>query len=161
MKRCPYRMNPPDHRGRSAARLLPALLLLAALGAFAGCAGEGGYGYASYSTGPDYYAYPDNYVYYPAYGVYYSERRHDYIYRDHDRWVHHREAPHDFRRDAPSVRMDWHDSPEKHHAEVERRYPRTWHPAATEHHDEHAQKADHDHDKKKKREQDHDDRDNH
>ena len=30
---------------------------------------------------------------------------------------------------APSVRMDFHDSPANHHAEVVKQYPRNWSPA--------------------------------
>lgn len=93
---------------------------------------------------------PDEYVYYPGYEVYYSNTRHRYVYRDRDRWVTSEAPPRTWVRGAASVRMDWHDTPERHHAEVVRTYPRNWHPDAhrdDDHrsHDSHHD-GDHDHD---------------
>jgi hypothetical protein len=74
---------------------------------------------------------PDDYVYYPQYGAYYSPRHHRYYYQDHGAWVWRDTpplvAPDVFLR-SPSVKMDWHDAPDKHHAETVRRYPKSWTP---------------------------------
>jgi hypothetical protein len=85
----------------------------------------------------------DNYVYYPNYGVYYNSGRHQYAYLNGDVWV---MAPTprgvsvDVLLASPSVRMDFHDSPEHHHAEMLQRYPRNWAP-----HDDHKDGHDQDH----------------
>jgi hypothetical protein len=72
----------------------------------------------------------DDYDYYPGYEVYYSRNRREYVYRDSGRWVR-RPEPRGVSVDvlfaAPSVRMDFRDSPERHHDTVIRRYPRHWH----------------------------------
>jgi hypothetical protein len=74
----------------------------------------------------------DDYVYYPNYGVYYSTSRHEYAYRDGRAWVS-RPAPRGVSVNvllaSPSVRMNFHDSPANHHAEVVRQYPKNWRPA--------------------------------
>ena len=94
----------------------------------------------------------DNYIYYPNYGVYYNSGRHQYYYLRGDAWVW-APAPEGVTVDvlfaSPSVRMDWHDSPEHHHAEMVQRYPRNWKPSA-EHQDrkEDLKAAVHDGDKK-------------
>jgi hypothetical protein len=79
----------------------------------------------------------EDYVYYPNYGVYYNSGRHQYYYLRGDAWVW-APAPEGVTVDvllaSPSVRMDWHDSPEHHHAEMVQRYPRNWKPSA-EHQD--------------------------
>ena len=71
----------------------------------------------------------DDYEYYPGYEVYYSRTRHDYMYRDGNSWVR-RPQPHGISAEVlfalPSVRMDFHDSPEHHHASVVHNYPRDW-----------------------------------
>ena len=68
----------------------------------------------------------DDYIYYPDYEVYYSSSRHQYAYQEGRAWVS-RPAPRGVSVDvlfaSPSVRMDFHDSPEHHHAEVVRQYP--------------------------------------
>ena len=73
----------------------------------------------------------DDYVYYPAYEVYYSNSRHDYRYRDGNAWVT-RSAPPGVSVNvlfaSPSVRLDFHDAPERHHEEILRTYPRNWTP---------------------------------
>jgi hypothetical protein len=75
----------------------------------------------------------DDYVYYPAYEVYYSSNRHDYLYRDGNAWLR-RPAPPRVSVDvlfaSPSVRLDFHDMPERHHESVIRSYPRNWAPPA-------------------------------
>jgi hypothetical protein len=71
----------------------------------------------------------DDYVYYPAYQVYYSNNRHQYAYREGNTWVS-RPAPSgvtvNVLRASPSVKMDFHDSPEYHHATVVQKYPKNW-----------------------------------
>lgn len=71
----------------------------------------------------------DDYDYYPAYETYYSRNRHEYVYRDGGTWVR-RSQPQGISIDlflaAPSVRLDFRDSPEQHHATVVRSYPRNW-----------------------------------
>ena len=73
----------------------------------------------------------DDYVYYPSYEVYYSSSRHQYAYLDGGAWVA-RPAPRGVSvrvlLASPSVRMDFHDSPEHHHAAVAQQYPRNWSP---------------------------------
>jgi len=73
----------------------------------------------------------DGYVYYPRYQVYYSSNRRQYIYRDGRSWVS-RPAPPlvsvDVLFASPSVSLDFHDSPEIHHASVVRQYPKKWKP---------------------------------
>lgn len=68
----------------------------------------------------------DDYVYYPDYEIYYSSSRHQYAYMEGRAWVS-RPAPRGVTVDvlfaSPSVRMDFHDSPEHHHAEVVRQHP--------------------------------------
>jgi hypothetical protein len=75
----------------------------------------------------------DDYVYYPDYEVYYSSSRHEYAYREGSAWVS-RPAPRGVTVNvllaSPSVRMDFHDSPANHHAEVVRQYPKNWKPSA-------------------------------
>jgi hypothetical protein len=71
----------------------------------------------------------DDYVYYPSYGVYYNTSRHQYAYMDGGAWVS-RPAPIGVSADvllaSPSVRMDFHDSPANHHADMARRYPKSY-----------------------------------
>ena len=71
----------------------------------------------------------DDYDYYPGNEVYYSRTRHDYMYRDGNSWVR-RPQPRGISAEVlfalPSVRMDFHDSPERHHDAVVRSYPRDW-----------------------------------
>lgn len=78
----------------------------------------------------------DDYVYYPGYEVYYSSNRHNYVYRDGRNWVT-RSAPPRVAVDvlfaSPSVRVDFHDSPARHHATVIKTYPRGWRPAGDNH----------------------------
>lgn len=71
----------------------------------------------------------EGYDYFPGYEVYYSHSRRDYIYRDGNAWVR-RPEPKGVKREvlvaAPSVRLDFRDSPEQHHATVVKSYPRNW-----------------------------------
>jgi len=74
----------------------------------------------------------DDYVYYPNYEVYYSNSRHQYAYLEGGAWVS-RPAPRGVSVNvllaSPSVRMDFHDSPANHHAEIVRQYPKNWKPS--------------------------------
>jgi hypothetical protein len=80
----------------------------------------------------------DDYVYYPTYGIYYNSGRQQYAYFENGAWVL-APAPQgvsvEVLRASPSVNMDWHDAPEKHHAEMVQRYPKNW-KASDEHHDQ-------------------------
>jgi len=80
----------------------------------------------------------DDYVYYPSYGVYYNSGRHQYAYMENGAWVT-AAAPYGVTTDvllaSPSVHMDWHDSPERHHAEMLKQYPRDWR-SSDERHDQ-------------------------
>lgn len=71
----------------------------------------------------------DDYVYYPGYQVYYSSHRRHYVYLEGRSWVT-RPAPPRVSVDvlfaSPSVRLDFHDSPARHHATVVRQYPQHW-----------------------------------
>ncbi|MCX6893970.1 MAG: hypothetical protein NTZ16_00350 [Verrucomicrobia bacterium] len=73
----------------------------------------------------------DDYVYYPGYEVYYSSSRHQYAYPEGGRWIL-RPAPRGVSVNmllaSPSVRMNFHDAPARHHAEIIRQYPRNWAP---------------------------------
>ncbi len=68
----------------------------------------------------------DDYVYYPDYQIYYSSSRHQYFWPEGGVWVA-RPAPRGVSVDvlfaSPSVRMNFHDSPANHHAEILRQYP--------------------------------------
>jgi hypothetical protein len=76
----------------------------------------------------------DDYVYYPGYQMYYGSRSHRWYDREGSSWVAH-PAPRGVSVEAlhssPSVRMDFHDSPEHHHSEVVRQYPKNWKPAGS------------------------------
>jgi len=71
----------------------------------------------------------DDYVYYPDYQIYYSSHRHQYAYRDGGAWVA-RPAPVGVSVDvlfaSPSVQMNFHDAPARHHDAVVRQYPKGW-----------------------------------
>jgi len=83
----------------------------------------------------------DDYVYYPNYGVYYNSNRHQYAYLNGGAWVY-APAPYGVSVGvllaSPSVHMDFHDSPEHHHAEMMQKYPRNWNGGGQDHgHDDH------------------------
>jgi hypothetical protein len=111
------------------------MLSVALLGALTGCVGyvEGPRG-EIYAPAPSVYveegvAVQDDYVYYPTYQVYYSSARHQYIYLNGRSWVS-RPAPPRVSTSvlfaSPSVRLDFHDAPANHHAEIARQYPKQW-----------------------------------
>ena len=108
------------------------------LGVLTGCVGyvDGPRGEV-YAPAPGVYAegavvQQDDYVYYPGYQVYYSSNRRQYVYRDGRSWVS-RPAPPRVSANvllaSPSVRVDFHDSPANHHAQVAKQYPKNWAPA--------------------------------
>jgi hypothetical protein len=73
----------------------------------------------------------DDYVYYPGYQVYYSNTRHQYIYLEGRAWVTRPAPPRvsvEVLLAAPSVRVDFHDSPSRHHQIIARTYPTNWAP---------------------------------
>lgn len=70
----------------------------------------------------------DDYIYYPDSEVYYSNTRHNYVYRDGRSWVTRPQAPRSWAQSSLFVRLDFHDAPERHHAEVSRSYPKNWKP---------------------------------
>lgn len=73
----------------------------------------------------------DDYVYYPGYQIYYSSHRRQYVYLEGRSWVS-RPAPPRVSVDvlfaSPSVRLDFHDSPARHHTTVIQQYPKHWSP---------------------------------
>jgi hypothetical protein len=103
---------------------------------FAGCASEPSSRSAYYRTSAIGYdnrgsvvTYEDDYDYYPGYEVYYARNRHEYVYRDGNRWVRSASYPRANSQvllSAPSVRVEFRDSPERHHDEIIRRYPHDW-----------------------------------
>ena len=88
----------------------------------------------------------DDYVYYPGYDVYYSSNRHQYLWLEGGAWVT-RPQPRGVSVDvlfaSPSVRMDFHDSPSFHHAEMVKRYPRNWAPSGGNHGQKEMRKEEH------------------
>ena len=78
------------------------------------------------------FAEQEEYVYYPGYQMYYGSHSHRYYYQDGPTWVA-RPVPRGVSVGvlfaSPSVTLDFHDGPAKHHAEVSRRYPKTWKPS--------------------------------
>lgn len=110
----------------------------ALLGALTGCVGyvDGPGPARVHAQPPAVYVQPavvvqDDYVYYPGYQVYYSSSRRQYTYRDGRSWVS-RPAPPRVSAEvlfaSPSVRLDFHDSPARHHTSVVRQYPKHWAP---------------------------------
>jgi len=110
------------------AGLVLGAVLLATL---TGCVGYVEGPRAGIQAEPYVFAVQDDYVYYPDYECYYSVSRHQYAYREGGAWVL-RPAPRGVSVDvllaSPSVRMDFHDSPARHHAAVVQKYPRNWAP---------------------------------
>ena len=78
------------------------------------------------------FAVEDDYVYYPGYEMYYGSRTHRWYNHEGSGWVA-SPAPRGISaerlRSAPSVNVDFHDSPAAHHAQVAKTYPKNWKPA--------------------------------
>jgi hypothetical protein len=77
----------------------------------------------------------DDCVYYPNYSIYYNSSLHQYVYLQDGAWVSTsapRGVPVAVLLASPSVSMDFHDSPEKHHAEMEHKCPKNWAPAGSD-----------------------------
>jgi hypothetical protein len=108
------------------ARITLGALLLASV---TGCVGYVDGPRGEIDVGPPVFVAQDDYVYYPSYGVYYSSSRREYAYQEGGAWVA-RSAPRGVTVNvllaSPSVRMDFHDSPANHQAEMVQRYPRNW-----------------------------------
>ena len=102
------------------------VLCAAFLGTLTGCVGYVDGPRAEVYVPPPAVVVQDDYVYYPDYEVYYSGSRHQYFYMDGGAFVS-RPAPRGVSVDvlfaSPSVRMNFHDSPANHHAEIVRQYP--------------------------------------
>jgi hypothetical protein len=122
------------------------VLCVALLGTLTGCVG-----YVNRPPQGSVYVEPavvvqDDYVYYPNYEVYYSSSRRQYFSLEGGAWIS-QPAPRGVSIDvllaSPSVRMNFHDSPANHYAEIARHYPRNWKPSGQkdkpkdDRHDEH------------------------
>lgn len=72
--------------------------------------------------------YEDDYDYYPGHEVYYGRNRRQYVYREGNRWVYtsRPRVSSEVLMSSPSVRVEFRDSPERHHDYIVRRYPRDW-----------------------------------
>jgi hypothetical protein len=100
---------------------------VALLVTLAGCAGPR----AGVQAEPYAFAAQDDYVYYPNYEAYYGVSRHQYAFREGNLWVARpapRGVPIKVLTASPSVKMDFHDSPANHHAQVVKQYPKNWKP---------------------------------
>ena len=108
------------------------LALLIILSGVAGCVDEsrGGRAYVapSIQITPNIVG-QDDYVYYPRYQMYYGSRTHQYYYQEGSSWAA-RPEPRGLSAgvvtSSPSVRVEFHDHPAAHHAEVSRTYPKSW-----------------------------------
>ena len=127
--------------------LVAGTVLLAAL---AGCVTDGSDRRSGYRAQPVVQAQvavasQDDYDYYPRYEVYYSRTRNEYVSRDGNGWVR-RPEPSGITRDllisTPSVRLDFHDAPEQHHATVVKTYPKNWQRPEAKHDDKQDKKDD-------------------
>jgi|SRR5579859_8031115 len=115
----------------------------AILGSLTGCVGyvdgpprEGGYAEPPTAYAETGVVVQPDYVYYPAYQVYYSSNTRQYVYLEGRSWVT-RPAPPRVSAEvlfaSPSVRLDFHDSPARHHATVVKQYPKHWAPPGPGH----------------------------
>ena len=102
------------------------MLCAALLTTLTGCVGYVDGPRAEVYAAPPVVVVQDHYVYYPDYEIYYSSSRHQYFWPEGGAWVS-RPAPRGVSVDvllaSPSVRMNFHDSPANHHAEIVRQYP--------------------------------------
>ena len=120
-------------------KILVATLSVGLLAAVTGCVGHVDHphhGRVYSEPPPPVYVEPrivvqSDYVYYPGYQVYFSSSRNQYIYLEGRSWVS-RPAPPRVSVDvlfaSPSVRLDFHDAPERHHSRVVKQYPKHWKP---------------------------------
>ncbi len=107
-------------------------------------------GYVERPSGGNVYVEPvfvevDDYVYYPHYQMYYGSRSHHYYYQEGRSWVSHpapRGVSVDVLLSTPSVRVDFHDRPAPHHAQVIQTYPKHWSPPGADHGRKEGQKED-------------------
>ena len=121
-----------DNRRTCRTNKVGLVLCAALLGTLTGCVGYVDGPRAGVYAEPSVVVVQDDYVYYPNYECYYSVSRHQYAYRDGRNWVS-RPAPRgvsvNVLQASPSVRMNFHDSPAQHHAEVVKQYPKNWKPS--------------------------------
>jgi len=72
----------------------------------------------------------DQYAYFPGYEIYYNRTRGYYVFRTETGWVERFDLPAEIDSTrllaSPFVEMGFHDSPQSHHEEVARAYPRDW-----------------------------------
>jgi hypothetical protein len=128
-----HSMNDKKHffKAGYAGFVLGAALLLTTL---TGCVGYVDGPRAGVYVAPPMVVVQDDYVYYPDYEVYYSSSRHQYAYLEGGAWIS-RPAPRgvtvNVLRRSQSVKMDFHDSPANHHAEVVQKYPKKSAPAGS------------------------------
>jgi hypothetical protein len=131
-------VNPATSRWAGSARSLPRLKTgfivgAALLGTLTGCVVSEPHQHHArvHTPPPPVYVVQNDYVYYPGYEVYYSNSRRQYTYRDGRSWVS-RPAPPRVSVDvlvaSPSVRLDFHDAPSRHHSKIVRQYPKHWTP---------------------------------
>jgi hypothetical protein len=74
---------------------------------------------------------PDDCLYYPGFGIYYSNNLHQYLSRQQDAWLTQPtpfSVPPEVLIASPSVHLDFHDHPARHHQETMQRYPEDWSP---------------------------------
>ena len=80
----------------------------------------------------------DDYDYYPGYEMYYNRSRQEYVYREGAEWIR-RPTPLGVAVEtlnaSPSVHLDFHDSPERHHDTVVKTYPKHWASPSKDHDD--------------------------
>ena len=122
----------------------------ACVAALTGCVVPGPPGY--YGRGPSVQVEAgvvlhDDYVYYPGYQVYYSSNRRQYVYQDGRSWVSRPAPPRvstEVLLSSPSVRLDFHDAPAIHHANVVQTYPKNWTPPGWNHGSKGENKENHD-----------------
>ena len=124
------------------------------LAVLTGCLTDRSYPRSGYRSGPSVQvtaSIGDDYDYYPGYEVYYNRTRREYVYRDGNAWVR-RPQPRGVTTNvlfaSPSVRLDFHDSPELHHSTVVKSYPRNWAPPGKGHDDKGDRKNDNKNDRK-------------
>ncbi len=125
-------MHPKFRRVDRIALLAGTAILAAAL---SGCVAEPPRRPAAYQGRPGQLpvqaamSFQDDYDYYPGYETYYSRNRREYVYREGNAWVR-RSEPRGVSAAvlvaSPVVRVDFRDSPERHHDTVVRSYPRNW-----------------------------------
>lgn len=70
----------------------------------------------------------EDFDYYPAHEAYFNVEDRVFVHREGSAWVRRAEPPPGWTAESPAVRVHFREGPEEGHAEVARRYPRTWRP---------------------------------